>query len=434
MAARILLLIVMCLGQAVAQAGPELTRQQAVRRALAQLSTYSQAAGNVTLSGLDVTIAEAALRPKWELAPGLILTSPALRPGPTQSFVSANGILETTALLRLRGELDISGILDLEVQRTQALYAAAAAGSLVARQNLVLATEQAYFALALASARVEGSQRNLVTAQEFEKVSRLLFQAGEVPGVDLERSGLLVRDRLADLENQRGLQKGAQASLRALLGMAASEPVEPSRLAQEEDPSEVDLQAFRAELIERRPELAQLEAQLQATRREAELAQTTMAPRLTYSLGLGADANSLRWQGFSEGLGAQAQVALLIPFNDGGVAEAKEKQALVRATQLETGRVLARRQFLQQYESAVALVEAARARIRLTHENLRQAEKIQTVALARYRAGEARIIEVTDAQNALALQRLNWLQAQADFQLAMAQLRYAVAVAPEGNE
>lgn len=429
---KIPLLFALLIAWGQAQPAPELTRQQAVQRALAQLSSYSQALGNVTISGLDVGVAQAALKPRLELAPGVIFTTPAIRPGPSQSFVSANGILENTALLRLRGELDISGILDVEVQRTEALYAAAAAGSLVARQNLVLATEQAYFALSLASARVESSQRNLATAQEFEKVTRLLLQAGEVPGVDLERSRLLVRDRQAELENQRGLQKGAQASLRALLGMPAGELVETTRLSQL-DPATEGVEVLPADTIERRPELAQLDAQLLATQREADLAQATMAPRLTYSLGLGADANSLRWQGFSEGLGLQAQLALLIPFSDGGVAEAKEKQAQLRASQLETAKVLARRQFVQQYESALALVQAARARIGLTRENLQQAEKIQGVAVARYRAGEARIIEVTDAQNALALQRLNWLQAQTDYQLAMAQLRYALAVTPEGQ-
>lgn len=410
---------------------PELTREQAVQQALAQLSTYSQAVGNATISGLDVAVAETARRPKFEFAaPSFIFTSPSLQPGFNQSFVSANGVLETTALLRLRGELDISGVLGLEVQRTQALYQAAAAGSLVARQNLVLATEQAYYSLALASARVDSSQRNLATAQAFEKVTQLLFKAGEVPGVDLERAHLLIRDRQADLENQLGLQKGAQAALKAFLGLPGDVTVETTRLP-DNNPDSKELEIFRTELIQRRPELSQLDAQIDAGRREVELAQATLVPRLTYSLGVGADTSSLHPQGLSSGLGVQAQLALLIPLDDGGLAEAKEKQANLRIVQLETSKVLALRQFGQQYQTAIALVQAAMARIALTRENLSQAEKIQEVAVARYRAGEARIIEVTDAQNALALQRLNWLQAQTDYQLALAQLRYAVAVAPE---
>jgi len=127
----------------------------------------------------------------------------------------------------------------------------------------------------------------------------------------------------------------------------------------------------------------------------------------------------------------QAIVALAIPLDDGGVAEAREKQALVKLEQVQAGRALALRQFSQLFESSLAQARAALRRSHLGRENLAQAETIFKVALARYRAGKARIIEVTDAQNILAVQRLNWLQALADYQLALTQLRYSVALGPE---
>ena len=427
---KLLLLSLCCLPVSVwAQ---QLTRQQAVSRALAQLSAYSQAVGNVTLSELDVTIAQTATRPKWEIAPSLIYTSasPNSSNSPVASFVSANGILETTALLRLRGELDTAGVLGLEIERRQALLQAAAAGSQVARQNLVLLTERAYYQLALATARLLGARGALASAQEFERITRLLLQAGEVPGVDLERARLLVRDRLAEVENQQGQCTLARESLRALLGASANEVVETVALG-EFACDESEFAHLSADQIARRPELAQLKAQLEATRREAELARSSLLPRLTYSLGVGADSSSLHPSGFYSGVGLQAQLALIIPLDDGGLADAQEKQAQLRAEQLETDRALALRQFQQEFQGALGLVKTALRRVALGRENLAQSESIMKVAVARYRAGEARILEVTDAQNAVVGQRLNWLQAQADYQLALAQLRYAVALTPE---
>ena len=46
-------------------------------------------------------------------------------------------------------------------------------------------------------------------------------------------------------------------------------------------------------------------------------------------------------------------------------------------------------------------------------------------SIARYRAGEAQIVEVTDAQTSLAAQRLAYFQAIFDYQIALARLRQA---------
>lgn len=209
-----------------------LTREQAVAQALAQLSPYSQALGNVTISAMEVQVAEAARQPKFEAAPGMVVTTPSLNgySGNPYSYVSASGVLHSTSLIRMRGELDTSGALAEEVARTDALRRAAQAGSLVARQNLVLNTEQAFYTLALAQAKVNSSRLNLGTAQDLEKVTGKLLQAGEVPGVDLERARLSVRDRQIELQTNLAGQSGARESLRYLLGSAASVELQATEL------------------------------------------------------------------------------------------------------------------------------------------------------------------------------------------------------------
>lgn len=413
-----------------------LSRQQAVQQALAQLSPYSQSVGNVTLSEMEVQVAEAARKPKFETAISVTGTTPSLNDyaGNPYSFITANGLLHSTALLRLRGELDTSGALAEEVARTDALRQAAAAGSLIARQNLVLATEQAFYALALAQARVGGSRMNLATAGELEKVTGVLFKAGDLPGVDLERARLAVHDRQIELDTNLATEASARESLRTLLGVAPAAPLQIEPLP-EVQPAPAELQSFQPELTAGRPELAQAEAQIEAAQHEAEVARRTLAPHLTYSIGMGMDAGSLTPPGMASGLGLQAQLALLIPFDDGGVADARARQAQARQQQYEAARSLARRLIDQQFASARALAEKATLRIQLGQQNLSRANHIHYLAVARYRAGEARIIEVTDALNNIALERLNWLQAQADYQQALAQLRYAAAMdLSEGNK
>jgi outer membrane protein TolC len=64
-------------------------------------------------------------------------------------------------------------------------------------------------------------------------------------------------------------------------------------------------------------------------------------------------------------------------------------------------------------------------RIRLAGTGIAQAENNLDASLARYRAGEATIIEVTDAQTALAAQRLAFYQAFFDYQTARSRLLQA---------
>ena len=83
------------------------------------------------------------------------------------------------------------------------------------------------------------------------------------------------------------------------------------------------------------------------------------------------------------------------------------------------------RVFAQQFSSSRTQALSAAARIRLAAEGVRLARSNLDASIARYRAGEAQIIEVTDAQTSLAAQRLAYFQAIFDYQIALARLRQA---------
>ena len=74
-----------------------------------------------------------------------------------------------------------------------------------------------------------------------------------------------------------------------------------------------------------------------------------------------------------------------------------------------------------------AQARSAAERIRLTQGGVADAERNVEVSIARYRAGEAQIIEVTDAQTTLTAQRAALYQALYDYQVALARLRQATA-------
>jgi outer membrane protein TolC len=97
----------------------------------------------------------------------------------------------------------------------------------------------------------------------------------------------------------------------------------------------------------------------------------------------------------------------------------------LRADVAENERTLARRGFTEQFYAAQAQTTSAVARIRIAREGVIKAENNLTASIARYRAGEAQIIEVTDAQTSLVEQRSALYQAIFDYQTALARLKQA---------
>jgi outer membrane protein TolC len=148
-------------------------------------------------------------------------------------------------------------------------------------------------------------------------------------------------------------------------------------------------------------------------------------PQLSYSILGGFDTDSLKAQRLKEHTGVSAGFTLTIPVFDWGATRSRERQAQLRAQSAELDRTIALRGFTQQFYAAQAQVSSAAIRIRLAGTGIGQAQTNLSASIARYRAGEAQIIEVTDAMTTLAAQRYALYQAIFDYQTALARLRQA---------
>ena len=98
----------------------------------------------------------------------------------------------------------------------------------------------------------------------------------------------------------------------------------------------------------------------------------------------------------------------------------------MRLRSLENERTIAMRNFMEQFYTSRANVASAINRIRETRANIADATRSLSLAIARYRAGEAPILEVTDARNTLANVRNAYFQAIFDYQTGLARLEQAV--------
>lgn len=413
--------------QTIAAAAP-LTLDEALRLANAQASVYQSAILNERIAGEDVRQAQAAFLPKVSAPLNYIYTSPAigLPPGEprTQSLIANNAINEYEALTNVTGDFDVAGKLRATLRKNRALLAAAHAGTDVAKRALAQAVIEAYYGLALAIAQHRAAEGNLAAAEEFERITALLLSGGEVAQVDLTRAQLQTIERRNDLESARVNEDVAGSSLRVLIGYDFERPLATTELALVL-PADSEYQQFKADDVTRRPEFTQLEQQLRAARQEIKIARADRLPALTYSINGGFDTDSLRGPRLKEHTGVSAQVGLTIPIFDWGATRSRERQASLRVQLAENERAIAVKGFAQQFYSARAQAASAAARVALAREGVTKAQENVTASIARYRAGEAQIVEVTDAQTTLVTQRSALYQAIFDYQIALSRLRQA---------
>lgn len=404
-----------------------ITLDEALRLANALSSAFQQAGLNEQIAAEDVRQAQAAFLPRVSAPLSYLYTSPAfgLPPGTprTPSFLANNGIGEYQAYLNVGGDIDIARRLRATLAKNRALLAAAHAGTEVARRALVQAVIEAYYGLALTTAR-NAAELNLTAAEEFERITSLLFEGGEVASVDLTRAQLQTTARRDELERARANEEVAAGSLRVLVGYDFASPISTSDLALAA-PVDSEFQQFRVNDIPRRPEFAQVEAQIRAAKQEVRIARADRLPQFSYSILGGFDTDSLRAVRLKEHTGVSAAFTLTIPIFDWGASRSRERQAQLRAQTAEIDRTIALRGFTQQFYAAQAQVSSAATRIRLAGTGITQAQTNLNASIARYRAGEAQIIEVTDAMTTLAAQRYALYQAIFDYQTALARLRQA---------
>jgi outer membrane protein len=424
----VLLALVCVASQAQTPPSEQLSLDEALRLANAQASTFQTALLNERVAAEDVRQARAAFLPKVSTPLSYIYTSPALGLPPGEprgpSFVTSDGIGVYDALVNVSGDFDIAGRLRATLAKNRALLAAAHAGAEVARRELAQAVIEAYYGLALANAQFRAAEQNLAAAQEFEHITSLLLSGGEVAAVDLTRAQLQTLTRRDELAKAGGNEAVAAGSLRVFVGYDFSRPIATTELALAL-PIASELQQFKAEDVSRRPEFTQLEQQLRAARQEIKIARADRLPSLGYSVNGGFDTDSLKAPRLKEHTGVSAAISFSIPIFDWGASRSRAQQARLRVDIAENERTLALRGFTQQFYAARAQADSAAARITLAREGVTKAEDNLAASIARYRAGEAPIVEVTDAQTTLVEQRSALYQAIFDYQTALGRLRQA---------
>jgi outer membrane protein, multidrug efflux system len=331
------------------------------------------------------------------------------------------------ATLNVSYELDLFGRVRAGKAAAQADLQATEAARDAVRLAVAAQVAKSYFALRSLDEQVELTRRTVRLRDEALALQRRRYSAGVISEFDLrqlEAETAAVRAQLPPLERDRERE---EAALSVLLGRSPKEVFSGTvRVRQTfDDVPEAPAvpSGLPSELLLRRPDLVQAEAQLASANARVAVARSEMFPSISLTAFLGSESQALS-NLFSGGAPATWQLAagIVQPIFAGGRLAARSDAAQARE-----------RQALAQYQQAIrsafgdirsALVAQARARESYDAESVRAAALTETLRLAqlRYQNGIASQLDVLDAERGLLAARSARIEALRAHRAAVADL------------
>ena len=400
-----------------------LSVEQAVTLALDFAASFRQAQFDEQSASEDVKQSRAALLPQINMPLTYWGTTPSMvrQPGDplTFSFVASSAINESIGWLSVSGTIDVAGKLRAELQRSLALLAAAQAGTTAARRNLVLATIDAYYGLALARQRRRLADEALALAEGFLSSLEEQQKSGAVEDTDVLRARSAARARRDELAQAQLAESLAMSQLRVLTGLDYATYITVVRLSASA-PQLIDLLGYQEATIMSRPELTQLDAQKRAALADARAARRERWPQLSYTLNGGFDAGDFKPLGRYSG--GSAIITLNVPIFNFGASKSRATQAELRARSLDVQRDNQVMQLKQEFYAARAGALSAMDRTGFAAEAATAAQQNLSLTFERYRSKKANLLEVIDAESNYSVTRLQYYQAIVDYHSARARL------------
>lgn len=305
---------------------------------------------------------------------------------------------------------------------------------LVAASSTLDATVQNVFQSALqAYYNTQAARAAVIAAVESEKASRESLAAAQVryqvgsgtPADRLQAQTAWSQATLARIRAE-GVVKIAYGTLANAMGMDASAPLKLAEIPQVApnesfDAEARDIDALISEARLRRPDLKAAEAKLSAAQSTIDYARASGQP----TLSLGAGPSWLSTDNISSN-GNSLGLTLSLPIFSGFATTYQVRSAQASAQTASAQRDTLTQQVALDVWNAYQSLTTATHTIRTSADLLASAEQSERVALGRYKAGVGNILDLLNAQSALASARLQRIQALLDYHVSRAALAKAV--------
>ncbi|HUV03712.1 MAG TPA: TolC family protein [Armatimonadota bacterium] len=350
--------------------------------------------------------------------------------------IELGNLYTRTADLELAQPIDVFGVVSLGRKAAVAQKSSFRHGYDGQVNDTTLDTKVAFYSVLRAQKFLKVEEDTIAQLEAHLKDAQAHYAAGTIAKFDVLRAETeLANARQGLITAQNGVEL-AKAAFNSVLGRPLDTAVD---LFEPEMPGfvDVELAACTDSASRLRPEVLQANMVVEVSHRTTKIARLLGKPRFNlrwaYNRNLDVTMFNPRessWRAF---------LTSSISLFDGGATRAQVDRAISDTNDAK----LTRQQVidgvtLDAKQSYLNLNEG-QERIRAAEKGLEQARESMRLAQARYKGGVSTQIEVLDAQAALTLAETNYVNAQYDYQVALAKLERAVGGATQmarliGNE
>jgi TolC family type I secretion outer membrane protein len=300
------------------------------------------------------------------------------------------------------------------------------------KQDVVLNVKQAYYALLQAGKLLTVAERTLAQTESHLKQADAFFRAGTRPRFDVTRAEVDVNNARLGLINARNSVRLRTIALYNAMGVEPAGDINPEDVLAQ--PVTVpSLEQAQADALQYRPEMLKAGTDIRSAEARVRTERSGHMPTLSAN-GAYNWTNGTTETGELIGIPLKgdignswsAGVILSLPLFEGGLTRGRVGEARANQRVLEAQHYALRQSILLEVNQAYADLDSATARIGVMDSSLKTARENLAIAEGRYKAGVGPSIDVTDAQVSAVKAETDYIQAQYDYQLAVARLQKAM--------
>ncbi len=417
-------------GEAQGDAPLTLTLQDALERARANSPQFQAALTAVKMAQQNRVQARATMLPSVNYTQQYLNTQ-----GngvlPTGRFVTNDGIHVYRVWGVVNQTLDMNTFTQATYRQASAGVALARAQAEIAQRGLGVTVTQEYYALLVAQRAYATAQQGLGQARHFLKISQELEQGGEVAQSDVIKFQLQVNQQSQGVREASLAMETARLNLAVLLfpdffqNFTAVDDLDAPQPLPE-------LGEVRQMAGENNPDIRTALENLREKSLEVSVSRARFLPSLSLDFDYGIEANSLAFRsstsafpeaGRLPNLGYFLTATLSFPVWNWGSLRSKLHQAQYQKQQARVDLAFAQRQLLRNLFTFYNEAKTAKVELNTLRESADLAADSLRLNMLRYRAGEATVLELVDAQNTLTAARDAYDQGQARYRVALSQLQ-----------
>jgi len=315
------------------------------------------------------------------------------------------------------------GSREANLENSRQLFFAASATQNSVMQTVFLEAVQIYYQAQAALAGLDAALESERAAKESFAAAEARYLAGSATPADKLQARTAYSQATLNRITANGNLKNSQGALANMVGLDANRTVllDSAGATVIPDDFEGDIGALIEEARRLRPDLLAVAAQLRAAKASADAARAAGGP----SISLNASSSQNSSAGISSNTN-RVGVTLSMPLFTGYATtyriRAAEAQIDARNTQLERLRLQVALDVWVAYQNLITTTQSLRS----TADLLDSAEQSERVALGRYKAGVGSMLDVLNAQSALASARQQRIQSTFNWNIDRAMLAQAM--------